>query len=361
MITRESLIRSTITILFMILVYGCATEPSQSVVSARNSYQQAAQNEQLKQNAPVKMYEAQQALQKLNKAVSDNESQAEIDHLAYLVEQRIEIAKAAAQQKLADNQIEQLNKERAQIRMSQSQAQAKQAQERAEQSSFEAKEAQEKASALENQLEQIKQATVHAERRGIVLTLGDVFFDFGKATLNPGGEQDLNSLVQFLRDNPQRNVVIEGYTDNIGSAAYNRQLSDARARAVIAYLQSQGISRDRLVAHGYGESFPVATNETPAGRQLNRRVEIVVLRDGQTPSTAMRQTGSQEQESFSELDKDHNGYLSKNETQPLKTLNNNFSEYDKNHDDKLSRSEFSAFENAEIQQQQQQKTPVQQP
>jgi outer membrane protein OmpA-like peptidoglycan-associated protein len=348
---RANFIGKAILSVAAVLLFGCATEPSQTVLSARDAYQQAAQNDQITQNAPVKLYEAEQALRKLNTAVDDNEDTADIDHLAYMVEQRVEIAKAAARQKMASNQLEQLSKEQAQIRLDLRQAEAKRARERAEKSAMAAKQAQEKVSSLEQQLQQIKQATVHEEPRGVVLTLGDVFFDFGKATLKSGAEQNLNSLARFLKDNPQRNVVIEGYTDNVGSAAFNRQLSYERARAVIAYLSSQGIRRDRLVANGYGESFPVATNENPAGRQLNRRVEIVVLNEGQPPTTALRQTGAGEVETFSQLDRDKNGYLTKTETKALKALNNNFEQYDRNHDDRLSRSEFSAFEEVENQQQ----------
>jgi len=346
--TRENVLGLAYVAFSAFLVYGCASEPNPSVQSARDTYQQAAQNEQIKQNAPVKLYEADQALQRLNTAVANKEDPAEIDHLAYLVEQRTAIAKAAAQQQLSAKQIEQLNKERAQLSLELRQA--------------EAQRAQEKVSSLEEQLQQIKQASVHEESRGVVLTLGDVFFDTGKSTLNPGSAKGLDPLVQFLKENPQRNVVIEGYTDSVGSAAYNRQLSYDRARAVIAYLASQGIARDRVIAHGYGEAFPVASNETAAGRQLNRRVEVVVLRDGQPPSTAMRPTGTEEVERFSELDKDKNGYLSKTETQSVEALSNNFDEYDRNHDDRLSRAEFSAFEEAEIQQQkQQEQQPQQQP
>lgn len=351
-----------VTIAFtMILLHGCATEPVQlqSVVNARSAYQQVAQDKEVSENAPVAQYEAEQALQKLNEAIANDADEAEIDHLAYLVQQRVAIAKEKARQKMAAGEIDQLNKERAQIRLELRQAEVLRAQQRAEQSALEATQATKKASALEQELQNI---TVHEESRGTVLTLSDIFFDFNKATLKPGAVQNLSGLVQFLKDEPRRNIVIEGYTDSIGPASYNRNLSYERARAVINYLAKQGINRSRLTVRGYGESFPVASNETPAGRQLNRRVEVVVLRDGQqilTPSGSQRpprqQAASGEQVRFSELDRDKNGYLTKKEAQKLRSLSNNFERYDQNRDQHLDRSEFSAFEEMEIQQQHRQK------
>lgn len=323
-----------------ILVYGCATEPKniQSVDAARSAYQQASQNKDVQNNASVALYEAEKQLQKLNSAVAQGADTEELNHLAYLVEQKVNIAKANAQKQLASKQIDQLNEQRAQIHIDMRNAEAQQARQRA--------------ASLEQQLAQIKSAKMHEEARGTVLTLGDVFFDTGKATLKRGSEQNLDELALFLKNNPQRNVVIEGYTDSTGSAALNQQLSAARARAVIDYLSRQGITRDRLASYGYGESYPVATNTTAAGRQLNRRVEIVVLNNGETASTARRASQPQTEEvaSFSELDKNHDGYVSKEESQQIKGLRDNFIQYDQDSDQQLNRTEFSAFEEQEIRQ-----------
>jgi OOP family OmpA-OmpF porin len=79
---------------------------------------------------------------------------------------------------------------------------------------------------------------------------------------------------------PDRKVLIEGHTDSSGSASYNSDLSQRRANAVEALLINQGVDPTRIVARGYGESYPVATNDTAAGRQQNRRVEIVILKPG---------------------------------------------------------------------------------
>jgi len=113
----------------------------------------------------------------------------------------------------------------------------------------------------------------------MVMTLSDVLFDTGKATLKPGATRDLDRLATALKDNPSTRVKIEGYTDSVGSDSYNQELSERRARAVADALQSRGVPADRYQIEGLGKEFPVATNDTPAGRQQNRRVEIVFSDD----------------------------------------------------------------------------------
>ena len=112
--------------------------------------------------------------------------------------------------------------------------------------------------------------------RGLVLTLGDVLFDTGKAELNSGASRKLDQLVQFLNDQPNRNVEIDGFTDSVGSDAYNLDLSQRRADAVRSALIGRGIAAARIGSKGYGENYPVASNNEASGRQLNRRVEVVI-------------------------------------------------------------------------------------
>jgi outer membrane protein OmpA-like peptidoglycan-associated protein len=111
--------------------------------------------------------------------------------------------------------------------------------------------------------------------RGVVVTLGDVLFETGQATLKPGANLALNRLATFLSGNPQTRILIEGHTDSVGSEEYNEVLSERRARAVATELMSRGISADQLQTLGRGKGYPVASNDTPEGRQQNRRVEIV--------------------------------------------------------------------------------------
>jgi outer membrane protein OmpA-like peptidoglycan-associated protein len=113
--------------------------------------------------------------------------------------------------------------------------------------------------------------------RGWVLTLtNDLLFDTGKATLKPGGKRAVEKLAQFMREHPDRDISIEGFTDSSGPDDVNRSLSERRAEAVKQALVARGVETNRIDARGYGQAFPVASNDTPAGRQLNRRVEIII-------------------------------------------------------------------------------------
>jgi outer membrane protein OmpA-like peptidoglycan-associated protein/Tol biopolymer transport system component len=120
-----------------------------------------------------------------------------------------------------------------------------------------------------------KIATVFALDQGI--RLANIYFDFNKSTLRPESFNELKKLVQFLSDNPSMKVEISGHTDNIGSAEYNKKLSTNRAKVVVDYLVSKGISSARLSYQGYGFDKPVATNDTDEGRQLNRRTEFKII------------------------------------------------------------------------------------
>jgi outer membrane protein OmpA-like peptidoglycan-associated protein len=112
--------------------------------------------------------------------------------------------------------------------------------------------------------------------RGLVLTLGDVLFDTGRAELSPGSARKLDQLAQFLTDHRERRVQIDGFTDSVGTDSYNQDLSQRRADAVKSSLIARGIDSSRIGSQGYGKGFPVANNVDSGGRQLNRRVEVVI-------------------------------------------------------------------------------------
>ena len=112
---------------------------------------------------------------------------------------------------------------------------------------------------------------------GSKIVLKNIFFDFDKATLRKESFNELENLTKLLNDVPSLKIEISGHTDGKGSAAYNLTLSDNRAKAVVDYLVGKGISKDRLVAKGYGLTRPIATNDTEEGRQLNRRTEFEIL------------------------------------------------------------------------------------
>jgi outer membrane protein OmpA-like peptidoglycan-associated protein len=112
--------------------------------------------------------------------------------------------------------------------------------------------------------------------RGLVMTLGDVLFDTGKSELNSGASRKMDQLAQFLGEHKDRRVQIDGFTDSVGSDAYNEELSRRRAESVRSALLSRGVEPSRIGTEGYGKAFPVANNNDSGGRQLNRRVEVVI-------------------------------------------------------------------------------------
>jgi len=123
---------------------------------------------------------------------------------------------------------------------------------------------------------QIELLQAKPTERGLVLTLGNVLFATGRADLNAGGTDSLNKLVAFLNQYPDRNIMIEGHTDDVGTAASNLTLSERRAGSVQSYLLQQGVGSQRITSSGMGESQPIANNDTDTGRQQNRRVEVII-------------------------------------------------------------------------------------
>jgi len=118
------------------------------------------------------------------------------------------------------------------------------------------------------------------------LTLGDVLFTSGGAELKPTAIGNLNKLVNFLAKYRDHSVAIQGYTDSVGDEKHNQELSERRANSVKAYLVAHGIDSMRLFAAGMGQSNPVAGNDSGAGRQQNRRAEVII----ENPPAALPQT-----------------------------------------------------------------------
>ena len=112
---------------------------------------------------------------------------------------------------------------------------------------------------------------------GQSIVLKNIFFDFDKATIRPESANELDRLIKLLTENPTLKIELGSHTDSKGSDDYNQKLSQSRSQSVVTYLIGKGIATDRLVAKGYGETVPVATNDTDAGRQENRRTEFKIL------------------------------------------------------------------------------------
>jgi outer membrane protein OmpA-like peptidoglycan-associated protein len=119
-------------------------------------------------------------------------------------------------------------------------------------------------------------ADVRNTKRGVVINLPDILFDFDRATLTPEAHRTLDEISDVLRTVHDRDIAVEGHTDSIGTTTYNKDLSLRRAESVAGDLSGNGIPRSQMTIRGYGEGSPIATNNTAAGRARNRRVEVIV-------------------------------------------------------------------------------------
>ena len=128
--------------------------------------------------------------------------------------------------------------------------------------------------------------------RGLIVNMSDVLFDFNKYSLRPAAREKLAKISGIILSHPGLTLEVDGYTDSIGSEEYNLKLSDERASGVRSYLIGEGISPDNISARGFGKDNPVASNDNAAGRQKNRRVEMVVSGDiiGQPIGPSAKQT-----------------------------------------------------------------------
>jgi len=216
-----------------------------------------------------------------------------IDQPAYLAAQNARLAQARASAKADDARVAAGQTERDQIMLAARTREVQNAKMAANAAKMETNAA---LAATTEALGQRDQAAEEAARlqaevdalkakptsRGLVMTLGDVLFDTGKAVLNPGAARKLDQLAQFLNEHPDRRVQIDGFTDSVGTDSYNEDLSQRRADAVKAALTMRGIDASRIGTQGYGKAYPVADNNDSGGRQLNRRVEVVIGGDNGT-------------------------------------------------------------------------------
>ncbi|MFZ6742865.1 OmpA family protein [Undibacterium sp. JH2W] len=292
-----------VILLTAMLLDACSTAPKTTSLldQTRMDYRAAQNNPNVQTLAPLELRQAEVAMNDANNAAKDNESSEKIDRLAYLAKQKVGVAQELTKQKLAEASVADAAKARDQIRLEQRTNEADQAKMQADQAKAQAEQArlaaqiaqgeasdaqrkaqEEQAKALEMQnrnatLEaQLAELQAKTTVRGIVITLGDVLFGVDQSKLNPDGMRNMKKLALVLQNNPQRTVLIEGYTDNTGTKAHNQDLSERRAAAVRSALVLMGVSRDRVITKGYGESYPVVENDTAQNRQLNRRVEIVL-------------------------------------------------------------------------------------
>ncbi len=250
-----------------LLLAGCATTPEEN--SRIAALQQEIDNLDVapsgQQYAPVAVREAQESLDKLKNFADDGDSR-EYQHQLYLTERQIEIARATVSQKQAEETVSSAELRRKDILL---QAERQESQRARNLAATMAGRAQE----LEQQVSDLQ---TEETERGVVLTLGSVLFETDKATLQTGAQRTVQKVAEFLNQYPQRKILVEGFTDSRGNDDYNRKLSEERAQTVRDLLVSNGVDARRIDVHGYGEEYPVASNDNSAGRQQNRRVEVVV-------------------------------------------------------------------------------------
>jgi len=267
-----------ITIGAAAVLSACASAPQRNdqLEQARAQVQTLAADPMAQQAAGSDLDQARTSLNQADSAFQQKRPPQQVNQLAYLALRHAQAGEARVAEARARQQIAKAQEDRNRIQL-----QAREHE--TEAAKAEAATARNTAAAAQSELASARQelSDLQAKQtdRGLVMTLSDVLFDTGKATLKAGATRDLDRLAHALKDNPNTRVKIEGYTDSVGSDSYNQELSQRRAQAVADALQSRGVPADRYQIEGLGKEFPVATNDTPAGRQQNRRVEIVFSDD----------------------------------------------------------------------------------
>lgn len=237
-----------------VMITGCAgAKIPDGAAATRGKLSQLQGDPQLASRAPVAIKNAQTAVMAAEQPRgSDDLEQALGQHLVLMADRKVEIARALAQARLYEDQRKQLSAQREGARLDSRTREADQ---------------------LQAQLDAMN---AKQTERGLMMTIGDLLFATGRSELRSGGAHHLDKLALFLQQNPERGVVIEGHTDSVGSDEANYRLSQRRAESVQAYLLMHGVAAGRMGTSGKGEGSPVAGNDSASGRQLNRRVEVII-------------------------------------------------------------------------------------
>jgi outer membrane protein OmpA-like peptidoglycan-associated protein len=260
---------------------ACVTmpQPNAALETARAAVQTAEADPNVNKFAPLDLDRARKDLS-IAEDASLHHQDAQVDQPAYLATQNARLAQAHAAAKADDTRVAAGQIERDQIMLA---ARTREAQN----ANASAANSRAVADVALNQRDQANDETARVQAeldalkatptpRGMVMTLGDVLFDTGRAELKSGATRKMDQLAQFLMEHPDRRVQIEGFTDSIGTDSYNEDLSQRRADAVKAALINRGVQPSRIGTEGYGKAYPVANNTDSGGRQLNRRVEVVI-------------------------------------------------------------------------------------
>jgi len=298
-ILHRSLIAAAVASILLTTACTTAAVKPDGAAQARVRLTQLQSDPNLASRAPVEIKDADAAV----RAAEQPELNKELaEHRVYMADRKVDTAKALAETRFAEDQrvVFTAQRDRARLdartqeadaakgRAATARAEGAEQKAAADQARIDASTAQRAAANSEQQAtelqRQIDVLQAKPTDRGLVLTLGDVLFTTGKADLKLGATDNLNKLVAFLDKYPDRSIAIHGYTDSMGSEDYNQGLSERRADSVKSYLTGQGIGSSRITASGKGRSDPVADNDSAAGRQQNRRVEVIIS----NPPTALR-------------------------------------------------------------------------
>lgn len=259
---------------------GCgASQPPRELLDARAAYARAQSGPAAQVN-PEGLSEATKSMKAAETSYSASADDKDTRTLAYVAERRAELADVQARDALNARQERAAKMEFQSIsekRLIEAQQQLNATDQQLQASEQARSEADKRANdALE------KLGTVKLDSRGIILTLpGQVLFSTGKSNLLGGARHRLDQVAEALKVAPGRMVIVEGHTDSTGTPEKNQKLSEDRANRVRDYLISHGVPADQIQAQGYGDTRPIADNQTPATRAQNRRVEVVVQRRGQ--------------------------------------------------------------------------------
>jgi OmpA-OmpF porin, OOP family len=249
------------------LLAACASAPQRNdqLEQARVEVQNLAADPMAQQAASDDLSAARASLDQAQGAFQQKALPEKVNQLAYLAMRHAQAGEARISEARARQEVAKAQQDREHILL--------------EAREHETQVAKTQAAAAQSQLadtqQELKDLQAKQTNRGLVMTLSDVLFDTGRATLKPGADRDLDRLAQALKDNANTRVLIEGHTDSVGGDEYNLALSQKRAESVADALQMRGVPADRYQVKGLGKDFPVASNATSAGRQQNRRVEIV--------------------------------------------------------------------------------------
>lgn len=237
-----------VTVALILVACGGPLKKNEALLEAESVFNNVKTDPEVLKYAAKQLDEAEMILE----SAAEAETAYSMNTLAYIGNNQVQIALEITAQKLAEIEITSLSEESDQLAL--------------------------KAREYENARLQQQLTALQAEKtdRGMVMTLGDVLFETGKAELMPGAMNMIVRLAQFMKQYPEKKLQIEGHTDSTGSASFNLRLSEDRANAVRNVLLAESVSSIRIETIGYGMSRPVATNDTVEGRQRNRRVEIVI-------------------------------------------------------------------------------------